>query len=129
MSASFPQLDLYYGLVSGMVFDVPYSICGLMASMLCSSKYRVYVLGIFMMLMSLTQTATAMTTSFGVVVLMRWIFAMFGSCLEPMAFSLVADYFPSYRRAQANSCLNAANYFGMGFSSASIILIKNLGWR
>ena len=32
MSAAFPQLDLYYGMLSGMIFDIPYSISGLLAS-------------------------------------------------------------------------------------------------
>lgn len=129
MSTSFPELDLYYGLLSGMIFDIPYSICGLLSAVASRSNYRVLILGAFMALMSGTQIATACTTSFGVLVGMRWLFAMFAAMLEPTCYSLVADYFPSYRRAQANSFLAAGNYFGMGFSSASIILIKNLGWR
>lgn len=60
---------------------------------------------------------------------MRWLYAMFASAVEPLCYSLIADYFPSYRRAQANSFLQAGNYFGMGLSSASILLIKRFGWR
>ena len=82
-----------------------------------------------MLFMSGTQVATALTTSFGFLFAARWIFAMFASSLEPLCYSIVGDYFPSYRRAQANSFLNAGNYFGMGCSSLSIILIKSLGWR
>ena len=52
MGTSFPQLDLYYGLLSGLVFDVPYSICGLLMAGLCTSKYRVMILGAFMLSMS-----------------------------------------------------------------------------
>ena len=46
-----------------------------------------------------------------------------------MAFSLVSDFFPADRRTTANSILSVANYIGIGLSSLSIILIKNVGWR
>lgn len=54
LSAAFPQLNLYYGFLNGMVYDVPYSICGLLASGVCSSRFRVAILGIVAIFMSST---------------------------------------------------------------------------
>lgn len=51
------------------------------------------------------------------------------SAINPMAFSLVSDFFPADKRTTANSVLSVANYIGIGLSSLSIILIKNVGWR
>ena len=52
MSAAFPEMNVYYGMLSGMCFDIPYSICGLLSTVICSSRYRVAVLGVFVIIMS-----------------------------------------------------------------------------
>ena len=129
ISAAFPEMNKYYGLLTGMVYDIPYSICGLLSTTLCQSTHRVGILGLFMILISSTQITSAWTSTFSVIILMRWVLAMFSSSLEPLCYSLTADYFPSYRRAKANAILQAGTYFGLGFSSVSILLIKQMGWR
>lgn len=53
---------------------------------------------------------------------------MMASSVNPMAYSLVSDYFPPDKRTTANSILSSANFMGIALSSMTILLIKQVGW-
>lgn len=67
--------------------------------------------------------------SFVALALLRFLHGAFSSATKPLAFSMVADYFPQDKRSTANSILSGANFVGIALSSMTIILIKNVGWR
>jgi len=60
---------------------------------------------------------------------MRILHGAVSSTINPLSYSLVADYFPPEKRSRANALLTAGGYLGIALSSISILLIKSLGWR
>ena len=61
--------------------------------------------------------------------LFRFIHGAVSSAINPLAFSLVSDYFPPEKRTTANSILGGANFVGIALSSMTILLIQQVGWR
>mmetsp|Transcript_3752 Transcript_3752/g.6403 ORF Transcript_3752/g.6403 Transcript_3752/m.6403 type:complete len:91 (-) Transcript_3752:966-1238(-) len=59
----------------------------------------------------------------------RVLLGIFESFFNPLAYSLIRDYFPSSRRSTANSILQSGVYAGQAASSLSILLISRFGWR
>ena len=70
-----------------------------------------------------------MTTQFGVICLMRVLHGAISAAINPLSYSLIADYFPPEKRSRANAILTTGNYLGIALSSMSILLIKANGWR
>jgi MFS family permease len=60
---------------------------------------------------------------------MRVLLGVFTAACNPPALGLIRDYFPPNSRTLANSVFLASDYLGCCFSSLSIILIENYGWR
>jgi MFS family permease len=60
---------------------------------------------------------------------MRILHGAISAPINPLSFSLVADYFPPEKRSRANAILTTGNYLGIALSSISILLIKKNGWR
>lgn len=124
-----PQLNQWYGLLTGLIYTVPYSFFGLVAGKISDSVNRKLFLGIVVALASATIGFSAATSSFALFSFMRVIHGCLNSASNPLSFSLIADYFPPENRATANSIIQAGNYVGVGVSSISIILISAFGWR
>lgn len=122
-------MDSYYGVLSGAAYTIPYSIVGLLSGYLTKSKRRVLLLGLIMMTISVFQSITGFTTSFGVLCLMRVLHGGLSAATNPLSFSIVADYFPPEKRGTANAVLSTGNFVGIALSSLSILGIKALGWR
>lgn len=129
MSSDFTQMHDFYGLMSGIVYDLPYGVLVLAFAGLSKSKQRVPITAWFMILQSLTYVVTGVTRSFPMVLAMRFFHSVFSSIQEPLCYSIIADYYRDEKRASANSILTASNYFGIAFSSLTIILIQKFGWR
>ena len=79
--------------------------------------------------MSLLQVGTGAFNSFLILAFFRFCHGAVSSSINPLAFSLVADYFPPEKRTLANSILGGANFVGIALSSMTILLIKQVGWR
>lgn len=62
-------------------------------------------------------------------VIMRFLHGLISSAVNPLAFSLMSDFFPPEKRSTANSVISAGNFLGIALSSMTILLIKNIGWR
>jgi MFS family permease len=82
------------------------------------------MLAILMILCGLTMSATGYFKSFAVLAGCRVLHAIFSSGLNPMSFSLLADYIPAEKRTAANSLLQSGNFIGWGISSLSVMAIK-----
>ena len=59
----------------------------------------------------------------------RFLFGGISSAINPLLYSVTADYFPPEKRSFANSVISSANYIGIAISSLTILIIKNFGWR
>ena len=62
-------------------------------------------------------------------VAMRFLHGMISSAVNPLAFSIMSDYFPQDKRSTANSIISSGNFIGIALSSMTILLIKTIGWR
>jgi MFS family permease len=60
---------------------------------------------------------------------MRMFHGALSSATDPLAYSLVADYYPPDKRATPNAILSSGNFIGIALSCMSILFIKNFGWR
>ena len=129
ISTAYPELDTYYGLLVGLAYTLPYSISGLYAGSLTRTyNRRAMMIGVITAL-SLFQISTGLFDSFLVLAIFRFLHGTISSAINPLAFSLVSDYFPANKRSTANAILSSANFVGIALSSMTILLIKNIGWR
>ena len=129
IASAYPGLENYYGALVGLCFTMPYAISGLYTGNLTRRGNRkLMMIGVIAM-MSMLQVGTGAVNSLAVLALFRFIHGAISSAVNPMAFSLVSDYFPPEKRTTANSILSAANFVGIALSSMTILLIKEVGWR
>ena len=105
MATYFPELKIWYGLLAGVIYTIPYAGFGLIAGKLSDGADRRLWLGIVVLLASLTMGASYFTGSFAVLALMRVIHGCLNSASNPLSFSLIADYFPPDKRSTANSII------------------------
>lgn len=113
----------------GLAYTLPYSISGLYAGSLTKTGNRkLMMIGVIASL-SMFQITTGLSQSFWVLAGLRFLHGTISSAINPLAFSLVSDYFPADRRSTANAVLSSANFVGIALSSMTILLIKNIGWR
>jgi MFS family permease len=124
ISAAYPQLQGWYGLLTGVIYTIPYSLFGLVVGKFSDNANRKLWLGISVILASLTMGVSGFVNSFALLGAMRIFHGMANSATNPLSFSLVADYFPPDKRSTANSIIQAGNYIGVGVSSLSILLIS-----
>jgi MFS family permease len=129
ISSAYPELNQYYGLLVGLFYSVPYALAGLYAGSLTKTGNRKLMMIGVVAALSMFQISTGLTSSFLALALFRFMHGAVSSATKPLAFSMVADYFPQDKRSTANSILSGANFIGIALSSMTIILIKNIGWR
>jgi len=122
-------MEQWYGWLAGALYSVPYSLTGLVMGALTHRVNRKLTLGIAMILSGVCQFFTGAFNSFHVLMGMRALHGSMNSATNPLSYSLIADYIPPEKRATANSVLSSAHYVGIAFSSMSILLIKQIGWR
>lgn len=122
-------MNTYYGLLVGLCYSVPYALSGLYAGSLTKSGNRKLMMIGVVSLLSLFQITSGVVNSFLVLAVLRFFHGAFSSATKPLAYSLIADYFPQDKRSTANSILSGANFVGIALSSLTIILIKQIGWR
>lgn len=94
IAKSYPELNLSYGLVSGFVYTIPYSIMGLFMGALADKYNRKVMLSTIIILASFTQVLTGVVDSFFVLCGMRVLHGCFNSATNPLAYSLVSDIIP-----------------------------------
>ena len=93
------------------------------------TENRKNLLGIVSILWSITTVISGSVDSFTVFATMRVLLGVIESANNPLAYSLIRDYFPPEYRSTANSILTSSIYIGGAISSLSILLIQNYGWR
>ena len=90
---------------------------------------RKWLLGIGCIIWSGISILTGYIDNFNVFIILRVSLGIACAVCNPAAYSLIRDYFPPSRRATANSVYSSGIYIGNAFSSLSISLISNFGWR
>lgn len=129
MATNYPELQKYFGLLTGFAYSIPFAGFGLWWGKMANNVNRKWMLGILMILTGVQFGIISFVDSFLILALMRPLLGLVSSAFNPLSFSLLADYFPPERRTTANSILQSGNYMGWGVSSLSVLAIKKFGWR
>lgn len=129
ISAAYPQLKQYFGLLTGLAYTLPFASFGLVVGGLTDTANRKIALSIVIACAAATMGLTGFCNSFLILALMRVVHGMVNSASNPFSFSLVTDYFPPDKRATANSIIHSGQYIGSALGSISILLIQKFGWR
>ena len=87
-------MENYYGLLSGMAYTLPFSLCSLSVAMLDGGFNRKKVLTGVSVAASVTMLLMGNVNSLAVLALMRVCHAAFNATIQPLIYSLVGDYFP-----------------------------------
>ena len=123
IASSYPDLGKYYGIIVGLLFTLPFAISGLVMGYLTDKFNRKIMLGITVILSSMTQIVTGLVDSMPVLCGMRILQGSLNAATKPLTFSLVSDYVPLENRSTANSLLGSGVYIGIALSSLSILSI------
>ena len=118
-----------FGLLSGAMFTIFFSITVLFAGVLADNMSRRLLMSTAAILWSLTSITTAISQTFFGVAASRMALGFFEAFIGPSAYSLIADYFPPEIRTTAIGIYAFGIYIGVAFSSLNIIMITLLGWR
>ena len=94
MSKAFPKMNEYYGILSGAAFTVAYSISGIFMGLISDRANRKNTLGLACILWSITQCVSGNTNFLGVFFLMRIFQGILQSASNPIAVTILKDYFP-----------------------------------
>ena len=130
MQEAIPALtSAKYGLVTGLIFNTPFSIMVLMTGTIAQRFNRKYLLGIASLLWSLSSYGMATTTSLSMVFTFRVVLGTLEAFNAPCCYSLIVDYFPADRRTFANSVYATGGPIGAAVVSLSVIFVELLGWR
>ena len=76
ISAAYPQLEIYYGLLSGAAFTLAHSIASLFAGQFADRNNRKMMLGISCILWSATTVASGVFNSFALLFVLRFVLGM-----------------------------------------------------
>lgn len=104
-------------------------LAGLGAGVLVTSTNRKWTIGLVVLAASVTVGMSGLIDSLSFFILMRLVHGVLNAVTNPLAMSILADYFPPERRTFANSVINGSLYAGEGIASLSIHLIALFGWR
>ena len=118
-----------FGLLSGAMFTIFFSITVLFAGVLADNMSRRILMSTAAILWSLTSITTSISKTFFGIAASRMALGFFEAFIGPSAYSLIADYFPPEIRTTAIGIFAFGIYIGVAFSSLNIIMITLLGWR
>lgn len=109
--------------MTGFAYSIPFSIFGIYFGKITNNINRGLVLTLCMIASGAIMNATGFFDSFILLVVLRILLGLISSAFNPLSFSILADIFPTEKRATINSILQSGNYIGWGLSSISILAI------
>lgn len=129
ISMDYPKLVDSYGIVSGVMFALPLSITGIFIGALIPRMNRKCVFSFASILWSVMTYLQGQIHSYSVYLVFRVLSGIVMSACNPLAYSLIRDYFPPNKRSTANSIFSSGIYVGNALASIQIVIINEFGWR
>ncbi len=108
--------DTEVSLLMGLSFALFYTVCGIPLGRIADSRSRRGLIGVGLVLWSLTTTACGSARSFAQLLLLRMGVGVGEAALSPAAYSLITDSFPPHRLATAISVYSMGIYIGSGMA-------------
>ena len=115
--------------VNGAVFTFTNGFASLFWGFLADKYTRRYVWIIACACWTGASFLISFTETFGQILTVRIVFAIFMATSIPYSVSMLSDYTMPHERGLAQSIFAAGIYLGVGMSSLSIFLDNAVGWR
>lgn len=130
IKAEFGLLDSQLGLLKGLAFALLYTLIGIPLARLAERANRVTILSVCVGLWSIFTALCGMAANFTQLVAARVGVGIGEAGCTPPAQSVIADYFPSERRATALSIYSMGIHFGaMAAAIGGAWIATEFGWR
>ncbi len=108
--------DTQMSLLMGFTFAIFYTVCGIPLARFADRGSRRSLIGVGLILWSLMTALCGTAARYGQLLLYRIGVGVGEAALSPAAYSMIADYFPSERRATAISVYSMGIYIGSGLA-------------
>jgi MFS family permease len=118
-----------YGLLVGYGFSTTYVTMGLVMGRAADMHNRKYIIFAGLLIWNAATFFIGLSSNFWQLMLSRILLGVGEAFSGPASYSLIADYFPADRRAEANGIYAFGIYVGGGLSSLSIAMAETIGWR
>lgn len=112
----FGASDTQMALLQGLAFVLVYSLIGLKVGSLADRINRPLIIVVGILIWSVATVACGLATGFATLFFARIMVGVGEACLNPAAYSLIADYFDSSRRGRAYALFGAAGSIGGGLA-------------
>lgn len=120
--------DNEYAVLSGVGFNMLYSIAGLFMGRAADRYNRVFLVGGACICWSLCTIGSGFATGFVGLLIPRILLGVFEAACTPPSYSIIADYFSAEYRTTANAVFSLGIYIGGGLSSLSLLMFTATGW-
>ena len=131
MRAAIPDLEKWYGLLSGPLYYVSFAVSGIFWGIACQKHNRIKLLTIAGTLWSVATLGIGAISGSGSIwalAALRIVAGVTQSGALPAMYTLIDSYFSSNFITTANSLLSASSYLGASLSSLTLVGIKQFGW-
>mmetsp|Transcript_98025 Transcript_98025/g.280449 ORF Transcript_98025/g.280449 Transcript_98025/m.280449 type:complete len:490 (-) Transcript_98025:1165-2634(-) len=118
-----------YGILAGFAFHLSYVSFGLITGRITNQCNRRTLIILGLLIWNGATVLLGTATSFPTLLAARIILGIGEAFSAPASYSLIADYFPSEGRGEANGIYAIGVYVGGGLSSLSIAMSQEVGWR
>ena len=107
ITTAYPELASYFGILTGILYTLPFATTGLFVGKLAETKNRKFALGLVILAAGASMGITGFSSFFWGLAAMRILHGAINSATNPFSFSLISDYFPPDKRATANSMIHS----------------------
>eukprot|EP00630_Chrysocystis_fragilis_P007346 CAMPEP_0197395608 /NCGR_PEP_ID=MMETSP1165-20131217/7168_1 /TAXON_ID=284809 /ORGANISM="Chrysocystis fragilis, Strain CCMP3189" /LENGTH=448 /DNA_ID=CAMNT_0042921373 /DNA_START=30 /DNA_END=1379 /DNA_ORIENTATION=+ len=118
-----------YGILTGYGFSATFCIAGLFAGRAADLTSRRLIVFAGVGIWNAALFMIGYARSFVLVLCWRLLLGFGQAFSNPASYSLIADYFPEEKRAQANGLFACGVYLGGGLASLCISMASSMGWR
>jgi len=121
--------DVQMGALSGPSFTVTMTLAAIPAGFLADRVSRVRLIWMMSLAWSIAALAIAVSDGFWELVITCMVIGLSISVVNPVAFSLLADYFPPENRSFVISAFSAVIFLGYDAGLATSVLGQTMTWR
>lgn len=118
-----------YALLIGYGFSGTFVVVGLFMGRAADMYNRRNIIFLGSMVWSIAVGVMGLCNEFWQLLLTRLLLGVGQSFVTPASYSIIADYFPIEKRANANGMYASGVYIGSGAASLSMIFADIIGWR
>ena len=129
MVSSYPDLESFYGFLSGPIFSIAFASASLYWGRAADKGNRSTMLALAAIAWSLSSLATGSFNSLPILAISRFVLGAAQASCEPLMYSLVTDAVPKNLTSTVYGLLTAGPYLGSAICGLTILAVERIGWR